>query len=138
MVNQSTRKAPFKVIYGRTPRLAIDLVALPKLSGASVAAEHLAERVKATQEGVRQHLEISYAKYKMAADKGRRLKIFQEEDLLMVYLRKGQLPIGVSRKMKDKKYNPCKILQKINDNTYVVDLPEDLAISSTFNVVDIF
>jgi muramidase (phage lysozyme) len=63
MVNQSTRKAPFEVIYGRTPRLAVDLAALPKLPRASVAAKHLAERVKATQEGVRQHLEESYAKY---------------------------------------------------------------------------
>jgi hypothetical protein len=138
MVNRSTGKAPFEVVYGRTPRLAVDLVALPKLPGASVAAEHLAERVKATQEGVRQHLEKSYAKYKAAADKGRRSKIFQEGDLVMVYLRKGRLPVGVSGKLRNKKYGPCKILKNINDNAYVVDLPEDLAISSTFNVADIF
>lgn len=48
MVNRSTGKAPFEVLYGRTPRLAVDLAALPKLPGASVAAEHLVERVKAT------------------------------------------------------------------------------------------
>jgi hypothetical protein len=48
MVNRSTGMAPFEVVYGRTLRLAVDLTALPKLSGASVAAEHLAERVKAT------------------------------------------------------------------------------------------
>jgi hypothetical protein len=76
MVNRSTGKAPFEVIYGRSPRLVVDLVALPKLPGASAAVKHLAERVKAIQEGVRQHLEKSYAKYKTAADKGRRLKIF--------------------------------------------------------------
>lgn len=56
MVNRTTGKAPFEVVYGRTSRLAVDLVALPKLPEASVAAEHLAERVKTTQEGVRQHL----------------------------------------------------------------------------------
>lgn len=138
MVNRYTRKAPFKVVYGRTPRLAVDLAALPKLPGASVAAEHLAERVKATQEGVRQHLEKTYAKYKTTADKGRRSKIFQEGDFVMVYLCKGRLPTSVSGKLRNKKYGPCKILKKINDNAYVVDLPEDLAISSTFNVADIF
>jgi hypothetical protein len=74
MVNQSIEKAPFEVIYGRTSRLA----ALPKLPGASAVAKHLAERVKATEERVRQHLEESYAKYKTPADKGRRSKIFRE------------------------------------------------------------
>jgi hypothetical protein len=46
----------------RTPRLAIDLATLPKLPKASVTIEHLAKWVKATQEGVHQHLEESYAK----------------------------------------------------------------------------
>ena len=96
----STGKAPFEVIYGRTPRFAVDLAALPKLPGASVATEHLAEQVKATQEGVCQHLEESYAKYKTATDKGRRSKIFQEGDLVMVYLRKGRLPTVASRKLR--------------------------------------
>jgi hypothetical protein len=94
--------------------------------------------VKATQAGVRQHLEESYAKYKTATDKGQRSKIFQEGDLVMVYLRKGRLPTGAFGKLRNKKHSPCKILKKINDNTYVIDLPEDLAISSTFNMSDIF
>jgi TPR repeat protein len=102
MVNRSTGKALFKVVYGRTPRLAVDLVALSKLPEASVAAEHLGERVKATQEGVPQHLEQSYAKYKKAANKGSRPKIFQEGDLVMVYLRKGRLSTGVSGKLRNK------------------------------------
>jgi hypothetical protein len=109
MVNQYTRKASFEVVYGRTPRLAVDLAALPKLPGASVAVEHLAERVKAIQEGVRQHLEEFFAKYKMAADKSRQSKIFREADLVMVYLCDCRLPTGPFEKLRNK-YGPCKIL----------------------------
>lgn len=78
MVNRFTRKVHFGIVYGRTPRPTVDLAALPKLPGASVAAKHLAKLVKATEEEVRQHLEVSYAKYKMAAKKGWRSKIFQK------------------------------------------------------------
>jgi hypothetical protein len=114
------------------------LVPLPKLPGMSIAAEHMADRVKAIQEEVRKKLEESNAKYKAAADRKRRLKLFKEGDLVMVYLRKGRLPAGTFNKLSDKKYGPYQILQKINDNAYRVDLPAEMTISSTFNVADLF
>ena len=40
--------------------------------------------------------------------------------------------------MRNKKYGPCKIIKKINNKAYVVDLLENLGISSTFNVAYIF
>jgi hypothetical protein len=96
MVNISTRKALFEVAYGRTPRLTVDLANLPMLPRASITIEHLAERVTATHEEVQQHLENTYAKYKSEVDKRRRSKVFQKGDLVMVYLRKGRLPVGAA------------------------------------------
>jgi hypothetical protein len=55
-----------------------------------------------------------------------------------VYLCKGRLLTGTSRKLRKKKYGPCKVLKKINDNGYAIDLAEDLVTSSTFNVTNIF
>lgn len=138
MCNRSTGKTPFEVVYTKPPKHALDLVPLPKLPGLSVAAENMADRIQRVHAEVRENLEQANNKYKSAADKHRRAKVFQEGDLVMVYLRKKRFPAGTYNKLKSRKYGPFRIAKKINDNAYVVELPDDMAISSTFNVADLF
>uniref|UniRef100_A0A2N9J550 CCHC-type domain-containing protein n=1 Tax=Fagus sylvatica TaxID=28930 RepID=A0A2N9J550_FAGSY len=101
-------------------------------------AKNMADKIHAIQEEVRNQLEAYPTKYKEATDKKRWEKVFNEGDLVMVYLQKGRFLVGTYNKLKDKKYGPYKIIKKINDNAYVVDLPADMAISSTFNAADMF
>ena len=134
-VSRSTGKSQFAIVYCMPPKHALDLLPLPELPGVSQAVENMAERM---QEEVGQKLEATNAKYKEAADKKRREKIFNVGNLVLVYLRKERFPIGTYNKLKDKKYRPFQITKKIKNNAYVVALPPDMNISSTFNVADLY
>ncbi|XP_073260712.1 uncharacterized protein [Populus alba] len=78
MLNRSTGKTPFQIVYCHPPHHALDLAPLPKIPGMSIAAEHMVDRIKTIQEEVRANLEEANVKYKTAADRKRRAKIFQK------------------------------------------------------------
>jgi hypothetical protein len=135
--SRSTGKSPFEIVYGRSPSHTLDLVQFPKIPRSSIGADHMAERIQAVHEEVKVRLEKSNEKYKANADQHKRRKVFNEGDMVMVYLRKERFPSGTYNKLKNKKYGPYQIIKKINDNAYVVDLPEEMNISPTFNVADL-
>ncbi|GJW19177.1 RNA-directed DNA polymerase [Tanacetum coccineum] len=135
-VHSSTGFSPFEVVYKTSPRHVVDLVDLPGKK--NIQANRMVEEVQATHEVVRANITEANAKYKFTADKHRRKKLFQVGDEVMVFLRKERFPVGTYSKLEPKKYGPYKILRKINDNAYVVDLPNTMSISKTFNVSDIY
>jgi len=46
-------------------------------------------------------------------------------------------PQGNYKKLQPKKIGPCKILKKIIENPYLIELSEDLDISPVFNAADL-
>ncbi|GKA29603.1 RNA-directed DNA polymerase [Tanacetum coccineum] len=135
-VHSSTGFSPFEVVYKTSPRHVVDLVDLPGKK--NIQANRMVEEVQATHEVVRANITEANVKYKIVADKHRRKKLFQVGDEVMVFLRKERFPVGTYSKLQPKKYGPYKVLRKINDNAYVVDLPNTMSISKTFNVSDIY
>ncbi|GJT03776.1 RNA-directed DNA polymerase [Tanacetum coccineum] len=134
-VHSSTGFSPFEVVYKTSLRHVVDLVDLPGKK--NVQANRMVKEVQDTHEVVRANITEANARYKIAADKQRRKKLFQMGDEVMVFLRKERFPVGTYSKLQPKKYGPYKILRKINDNAYVVDLPNNMSISKTFSVSDI-
>lgn len=66
-------------------------------------------------------------------DFSRRIRCFQEEELVMVYLCKERYPAGTYSKLKNR-IRSCRILRKINGSAYILDFPDNYNISSTFNM----
>ena len=117
------------------PRQALDLIKLPGGHGVSVAMKNMAEDWQAMIEEVKERIKNSNAKYKAAADKQQRKQLFAVGDQVMVFLRRERFPLGQYNKLQSKKCRPYQIVKKINDNVYVVALPDSIGISKTFNVM---
>lgn len=48
-----------------------------------------------------------------------------------------RFPVGSYSKLKNRNFRPCQILEKISNDGYVVDQPEEFNTSSTFNIADL-
>ena len=128
----------FVIVHRKVPHHLLDLGKLPIGEKFSSAGFVMAEQIIYVQEEVQLKLEKSNEKNKEAADKKRREKIFCEGETVMLYLKRERIPAGAYNKLKPRKYGPPKIVKKISDNTYVVDLSNDMVMSKTFNVADLY
>ena len=126
------------MVYTKTPQHALDLIKLPKGHDVSISAKNMVEHWQSVMAEVREKIEQSNAKYKEAVDKHRRKKTFVVGDQVMLFLRKERFLVGKYNKLQPKKYAPYQIVKIINDNAYVIGLPNSMGILKTFNVADIY
>jgi hypothetical protein len=77
------------------------------------------------------------AKYKISGDKGRKQLDFEPGDLVWLHLRKERFPDLRKSKLMPRADGPFKVLEKINENAYKLDLPVDFGVSPTFNFADL-
>jgi hypothetical protein len=89
-------------------------------------ATQRSEFILKLHETTKLQIEKMNEKYCIVANKGRKEMKLEPGDLVWVHLRKSKLmPRAAS---------PYKVLAKINDNAYTLELPPDFGVSPTFNI----
>ena len=136
MVNRSTGKALFVIVYTKAPNQTFDLLQLPQFR--STPAATLAEHIQKLHAEVQSKIRDSNTHYKEVADRHHHHKVFQEGELVMVFLRCERFPVGTYSKLSARKLGPCHVLRRISDNAYSIAFPADMNISNTFNVADLY
>ena len=136
--NQTTSKSLSEVVYGKQSMHLYDLAPLPKMGRNSLKGGNMVDLMKKLHEEIRLKIEESNAKYKKYVDQKRRNQSFQEGDLVMVYRHKERFLSNSYSKLSKRKIGPYKIIKKIAENTYVVDLPKHIGLDSTFNILDLY
>ncbi|WVZ80568.1 hypothetical protein U9M48_028035 [Paspalum notatum var. saurae] len=99
-------------------------------------ASKRAEFVNNIHDRARANIEKMTKKYEKHANKGRRKVLFKPGDLVWVHLRKDRFPELRKSKLQPRADGPFKVLSKINDNAYEIDLPSTYGVSTSFNVVE--
>jgi hypothetical protein len=76
-------------------------------------------------------------KYMIADSKVRKEVQLAPDDLVWLHLRKDRFPELKKSKLMPRADDPFKIIEKINDNAYKLELPREFVISPTFNISDL-
>uniref|UniRef100_A0A2N9IVE3 CCHC-type domain-containing protein n=1 Tax=Fagus sylvatica TaxID=28930 RepID=A0A2N9IVE3_FAGSY len=82
-------------------------------------------------------LELAPLPYSKQANKHRKPAAFKEGDLVWIHLRKERFPSKRSSKLMPRADGPFRVLQRIGENAYKIELPGDYGVSATFNVSDL-
>jgi hypothetical protein len=76
-------------------------------------------------------------KYRITGSKGRKEVKLEPGDLVWLHLRKERFSDLRKSKLISRVDSPFKILEKINDNAYKLELPPEFGVSPTFNISDL-
>jgi hypothetical protein len=135
--HSSTKLCPFQVVYGYIPRVPIDLLTLDPLDTPHVDVVARVKHMLDIHEQTQQNIAHTNAKNRVVGSKGRKLDTFEPGDLVWLHLHKDRFPTLHRSKLMPRTAGPFKVLQKINDNAYVLDLTAEYGVSSSFNVADL-
>ena len=129
--------SPFEVVHGYKPKKSIDLIFMTQHPRVSESTSAFASHIHDLHKEISKKIQESNAQYISYVDLHRMHLEFNEGDYIMIQIRPERFPPGAVKKLTARSAGPFKIHKKINPNAYVIDLPPDFGISSTFNISDL-
>ncbi|KAF8090857.1 hypothetical protein N665_0463s0016 [Sinapis alba] len=135
--HSATNLFPFEVVYGFQPETPLDLAELPNPMYCNRDGASKAEFVKNLHRKVKERLEEKANKVKAKLDQKRKEVLFKPGDLVWLHMRPERFPKERKSKLSPRGTGPFRVLEKINDNAYKLELPGELKISPVFNVFDL-
>ncbi|KAA0060678.1 putative retroelement pol polyprotein [Cucumis melo var. makuwa] len=127
-------QSPFQVVYGRKPPALLSY-GERRTSNSSID-EQLKERDVAL-DALREHLLLAQQQMKLYADRKRRQVEFQVDELVLLKIRpyrQATLRSKRNEKLSSRYFGPYKILERIGEVAYRLELPTDAAIHPVFHV----
>jgi hypothetical protein len=135
--HSTTKVSPFQVVYGFNPLAPIDLLPLPTIERTYNDAREHVEFIQKLHETTKANIEKMNEKYRIAGSEGRKEVKLEPGDLVWLYLRKDRFPDLRKSKLMPRAAGPYKIIEKINNNAYKLELPLEFGVSPTFNIADL-
>ncbi|KAK1609881.1 hypothetical protein QYE76_033554 [Lolium multiflorum] len=136
-VHSTTELCPFEVAYGFKPINPLDLLPLPIHERVNMEASKRVDFVRKIHVKTKELIEKK-GKSNAARVNKKRKEMFKPDDMVWVYFRKDRFPKRRKSKLLPRGAGPYKVLAKINDNAYSIDLPiDEFGVSNSFNVADL-
>ncbi|GJX61172.1 transposon ty3-I gag-pol polyprotein [Tanacetum coccineum] len=135
--SKTTGISPFMAVYGLNPTTPLDLAALDTSTKFSKDASELAADIKSIHQHIHDKIAKTNELIKYRRDKGRKHVLFKPGDLVWLHFRKERFPSKRRSKLSPRSEGPFKVLAKVNDNAYTIDLPGSSTASATINVADL-
>ncbi|KAK1680998.1 hypothetical protein QYE76_041846 [Lolium multiflorum] len=137
-VHSTTELCPFEVVYDFKPITPLDLLPLPIHERVNMEASKRADFVRKIHLKTKELIEKKGKSNAARMNKKRKEMLFKPGDMVWVHFRKDRFPKLWKSKLLPRGAGPYKVLAKINDNAYSIDLPEDeFGVSNSFNVSDL-
>jgi hypothetical protein len=137
-VHSTTNFCPFEIVNSFKPHTPMDLLPLPLQEQVNLDAIKISELIKKIHEDTRMNIEKKSAQYAKKANKGKKNVLFKPGDLVWLHLSKDRFPQHRKSKLSPRGDGPFRVLAKINDNAYKLELPSEYSnVSATFNVKDL-